>query len=90
MRMIEKVAEGLGGWEFATCADENPDCPGGMACPKNTHRMARGAVESIRDLKLNDGVRAKMASHFIARGIPCPNDLLVDLIDTMIDAALTE
>lgn len=49
MTPLERAARTLPDWEFAPCPDENPDCPGGLSCPKNATGAARAVLQAIRE-----------------------------------------
>lgn len=49
MTPLERAARALPDWEYAACPDDNPDCPGGLACPKNQMEAARAVLLAIRE-----------------------------------------
>lgn len=51
MTPIKRAARAIlsGEFEYLPCPDGNPDCSGGISCPKNAEDAVRAVLASIRE-----------------------------------------
>lgn len=92
MTPLERATQAIltGQFEYLGCPDENPDCSGGISCPKNAKEAARAVLTAIREP--SEAMLAKGGHNgpWDAFAAPDEKDNARDVYLAMIDALLEE